>query len=124
MKKPIPNRKKPARITLRLDQEIKDKWVRYCKEKMNPLNDFITNTVEGKLTRCERRELMKAMEARTTDCYRIANNINQIAKFSNTFQEFPKSEFENYNKLLAELNGIFIEHKNVLRKIYHELAKD
>lgn len=123
MKKNIPIRKKPARITLRLDQGIKDKWVNHCKEKNNPLNNFITNTVEGKLTYCERRELMKAIEGRSGDLHKVGNNINQIAKYCNTTNNFPEELLMTYNKLLAELNGLFIQHNDCLRKIYHELAK-
>jgi len=124
MKKNIPNRKKPARITLRLDQGIKDKWVAFCKEKNNPLNNFITNTVEGKLTYCERREIMKAIDGRYDDVHRIGTNINQIAKVSNSFQDFPKHQVDRYNSLLGELNGLMLEHREYLRKIYHQLAKD
>jgi hypothetical protein len=123
MKKNIPTRKKPARITLRLDQGIKDKWVKLCKEKNNPLNNFITNTVEGKLTYCERREIMKAIEGRSGDIHKVGNNINQIAKYCNTTNNFPEELLMTYNKLLAELNGLFIQHNDCLRKIYHELAK-
>lgn len=100
MKNKIPIRKKSARITLRLDQEIKDKWIDLCKETNNPLNNFITNTVEGKLTYCERREIMKAIDGRSDDLYKIGNNINQIAKYSNTFHQFPKEHLEKYNQLL------------------------
>lgn len=123
MKKNIPIRKKPARITLRLDQGIKDKWVALCKQTNNPLNNFITNTVEGKLTCSEHREIMKAIEGRSNDFYRIGNNINQIAKYCNTVHKFPEEHLIKYNQLLAELNGLFIEHKDFLRKIYRELAK-
>lgn len=123
MKKKIPNRKKPARITLRLDQGIKDKWVNLCKETNNPLNNFITNTVEGKLTYCERREILKVIEVKSGDLHRIGNNINQIAKYCNTVKKFPEKHLTKYNILLAELNGLFIEHNDCLRKFYRELAK-
>ena len=123
MKKNIPIRKKPARITLRLDQEIKDKWVNLCKEKNNPVNNFITNTVEGKLTYCERREIMKAIEEGSGDIYRVGNNINQIAKYCNTTHNFPEELLKVYNNLLSEFTGLFIQHNDCLRKIYRELAK-
>jgi len=124
MKKNIPIRKKPARITLRLDQGIKDKWVALCKQTNNPLNNFITNTVEGKLTCSEHREIMKAIDGRYDDVHRIGTNINQIAKVSNSFHEFPKNQFDRYNSLISELNVIMLEHRDYLRKIYRELAKD
>lgn len=124
MKKKIAIRKKSARITLRLDQEIKDKWVDYCQRNGNQLNNFITNTVEGKLTSCERRQVMKAIDGRYDDFHRIGININQIAKVSNSFNDFPKDQFDRYNFLIRELNVLMLEHREYLRKIYKQLAKD
>ncbi|WP_312299265.1 plasmid mobilization relaxosome protein MobC [Chryseobacterium sp.] len=118
-----PIRTKNARITLRLDQPIKDKWLSHCKRSNIYLSDFIVNTVEGRMLENDRKEIMSFIEKQGNIFAKIENNINQIARYVNTEKSIPKELLQEYNSKLQELNSLKTEQNKIIRKIYTELAK-
>jgi len=122
MKKAI-LRSKSARITLRLSQDIKDKWNAQCRNSNIYLSDFIVNTIEGKLLENDRKEIMAFIEKQGNIFSKIENNINQIAKYINTTKSLPSDLLKDYNSKLEELNSLKIEQNKIIKKIYTELAK-
>ena len=116
-------RTKSARITLRLSQELKDKWNRQCGQSNIYLSDFIVNAVEGKMLENDRKEIMSFIEKQGNIFAKIENNINQIAKYINTEKRVPEDLMKEYNKKLQELNSLKTEQNRIIKKIYTELAK-
>ncbi|REC60437.1 hypothetical protein DRF65_20455 [Chryseobacterium pennae] len=119
----LPTRTKNARITLRLDQTIKDKWLLHCRKSNIYLSDFIVNTVEGRMLENDRKEIMSFIEKQGNIFAKIENNINQIARYVNTEKSIPKELLQEYNSKLQELNSLKTEQNKIIRKIYTELAK-
>ncbi|MBB4807270.1 polyribonucleotide nucleotidyltransferase [Chryseobacterium defluvii] len=122
-KEQSPTRSKNARITLRLDQPIKDKWLAYCQKSNIYLSDFIVNMVEGKMLENDRKEIMAFIEKQGNIFARIENNINQIARYVNTEKSIPKELLKEYNSKLQELNSLKTEQNRIIKKIYTELSK-
>lgn len=118
-----PTRTKNARITLRLEQQMKDKWLSHCKRSNIYLSDFIVNTVEGRMLENDRKEIMSFIEKQGNIFAKIENNINQIARYVNTEKSIPKGLLQEYNSKLQELNSLKTEQNKIIRKIYTELAK-
>ncbi|MDC8102629.1 plasmid mobilization relaxosome protein MobC [Chryseobacterium rhizosphaerae] len=118
-----PIRTKNARITLRLDQPIKDKWLLHCRKSNIYLSDFIVNTVEGRMLENDRKEIMSFIEKQGNIFAKIENNINQIARYVNTEKSIPKGLLQEYNSKLQELNSLKTEQNKIIRKIYTKLAK-
>lgn len=116
-------RTKSARITLRLSQELKDKWNWQCGQSNIYLSDFIVNAVEGKMLENDRKEIMSFIEKQGNIFAKIENNINQIAKYINTEKRVPEDLLKEYNKKLQELNSLKTEQNRIIKKIYTELAK-
>ncbi|BFO65437.1 plasmid mobilization relaxosome protein MobC [Chryseobacterium sp. KCF3-3] len=122
-KEQSPTRSKNARITLRLDQPIKEKWLAYCQKCNIYLSDFIVNMVEGKMLENDRKEIMFFIEKQGNVFAKIENNINQIARYVNTEKSIPKELLKEYNSKLQELNSIKTEQNRIIKKIYTELSK-
>lgn len=122
-KEQSPTRSKNARITLRLDQPIKDKWLAYCQKSNIYLSDFIVNMVEGKMLENDRKEIMFFIEKQGNVFAKIENNINQIARYVNTEKSIPKELLKEYNSKLQELNSLKTEQNRIIKKIYTELSK-
>lgn len=122
-KEQSPTRSKNARITLRLDQPIKDKWLAYCQKSNIYLSDFIVNMVEGKMLENDRKEIMFFIEKQGNVFAKIENNINQIARHVNTEKSIPKELLKEYNSKLQELNSLKTEQNRIIKKIYTELSK-
>jgi hypothetical protein len=116
-------RKKAARITLRLDQQIKDKWLRHCNKSNIYISDYIVNAVEGKMLENDRKQIMAFIENQGNIFAKIENNINQIAKYINTEKSLHPELLKEYNVKLQELNSLKIEQNKIIKKIYTELAK-
>lgn len=123
MKKETPTRSKSGRITLRLSQELKNKWQSHCNKSNIYLSDFIVNTVEGKMLENDRKEIMSFIEKQGNIFAKIENNINQIARYINTEKRLPNELLSDYNKKLKELNSLKTEQNRIIKKIYTELAK-
>lgn len=122
-KEQSPTRNKNARITLRLDQPIKDKWLAHCQKSNIYLSDFIVNMVEGKMLENDRKEIMFFIEKQGNVFAKIENNINQIARYVNTEKSIPKELLKEYNSKLQELNSLKTEQNRIIKKIYTELSK-
>ena len=118
-----PTRTKNARITLRLEQQMKDKWLSHCKRSNIYLSDFIVNTVEVRMLENDRKEIMSFIEKQGNIFAKIENNINQIARYVNTEKSIPKGLLIEYNSKLQELNSLKTEQNKIIRKIYTKLAK-
>lgn len=122
-KEQSPTRSKNARITLRLDQPIKDKWLAHCRKSNIYLSDFIVNTVEGRMLENDRKEIMAFIEKQGNIFAKIENNINQIARYVNTEKSIPKELLNEYNSKLQELNSLKTEQNRIIKKLYTELSK-
>ncbi|OCA69108.1 hypothetical protein BBI01_18030 [Chryseobacterium artocarpi] len=116
-------RAKTARITLRLHQDTKEKWLLHCTNSNVHLSDYIINSVEGKLLDNDRKEIMNFIENQVNIFAKIENNINQIARYINSKKDFPSSLLSEYNSKLEILNNLKIEQNRIIKKIYTELAK-
>ena len=116
-------RAKTARITLRLYQETKEKWLLHCSNSNVHISDYIINSVEGKLLDNDRKEIMNFIESQVNIFAKIENNINQIARYINTEKHFPTSLLSEYNSKLEILNSLKIEQNRIIKKIYTKLAK-
>lgn len=117
------SRSKNARITLRLEQPIKDKWLAYCQKSNIYLSDFIVNMVEGKMFENDRKEIMAFIEKQGNIFAKIENNINQIARYVNTEKSIPADLLKEYNFKIQELNSLKTEQNRIIKKIYTELSK-
>ncbi|KUJ56396.1 hypothetical protein [Chryseobacterium aquaticum] len=118
-----PGRSKTARITLRLHNEVKEKWLNHCNKYNIHLSDYIINNVEGKLLDNDRKEIMNFIENQVNIFAKIENNINQIAKHVNTRKQISIPLLAEYNSKLEILNSLKIEQNRIIKKIYTELAK-
>ncbi|AZI56154.1 hypothetical protein EIB75_13190 [Epilithonimonas vandammei] len=78
------SRTKTARITLRLEQQLKEKWLKHCESSKIYISDYIINTVEGKMLENDRKQIMAFIETQGNIFAKIENNINQIARYINT----------------------------------------
>ncbi|EFK33201.1 MULTISPECIES: hypothetical protein [Chryseobacterium group] len=116
-------RSKTARITLRLHDEVKEKWLNHCNKYNLHLSDYIISGVEGKLLDNDRKEIMNFIENQVNLFSKIENNINQIAKHINTNKHLPTTLLSDYNSKLEILNSLKIEQNRIIKKIYIELAK-
>jgi hypothetical protein len=116
-------RKKAARITLRLDQQIKDKWLQHCNKSNIYISDYIVNAVEGKMLENDRKQIMAFIEGQGNIFAKIENNINHIARYVNTQKSLHPELLKEYNARLRELNSLKIEQNKIIKKIYTELAK-
>lgn len=116
-------RAKTARITLRLHQETKEKWLHHCTNSNVHISDYIINSVEGKLLDNDRKEIMNFIESQVNIFAKIENNINQIARYINSQKHLPSSLLSEYNSKLEILNSLKIEQNRIIKKIYTELAK-
>ncbi|MBT2621316.1 plasmid mobilization relaxosome protein MobC [Chryseobacterium sp. ISL-6] len=119
----LPTRTKSARITLRLEQQIKDNWLSHCQKSNIYLSDFIVNTVEGKMLENDRKEIMTFIEKQGNIFAKIENNINQIAKYVNTEKSIPTELLKEYSSKLQQLNSLKTEQNRIIKKIYIELAR-
>ena len=122
-KEQSPTRSKNARITLRLDRPIKDKWLEHCQKSNIYLSDFIVNTVEGRMLENDRKEIMSFIEKQGNIFAKIENNINQIARYVNTEKSIPPDLLKEYNSKIQELNSLKTEQNRIIKKIYTELSK-
>lgn len=117
------SRTKTARITLRLEQQLKEKWLQHCESANIYISDFIINAVEGKMLENDRKEIMAFIEGQGNIFAKIENNINQIARYVNTEKIVSQGLLLEYTAKLAQLNSLKIEQNKIIKKIYTELAK-
>lgn len=121
--KNVVNRNKKGRITLRLDQAIKDNWVLFCENNNILLQDFIVGSVEKKLLNSERKEVLTFIEKQGNIFSKIETNINQIAKTVNTEKIVHPHLFSYYNEQLKELTLLKDEQNKMFKKILAFLAQ-
>lgn len=108
------SRTKTARITLRLEQQLKEKWLKHCESSKIYISDYIINTVEGKMLENDRKQIMAFIETQGNIFAKIENNINQIARYINQqritnrfIQLFKHKTFSSYEKKSTRFCRIF-----------------
>lgn len=123
MKKTVINRNKKGRITLRLDQDVKENWVLFCEKSNIHLSDFIVNSVEKRLLNSERKEVLTFIENQGNIFSKIETNINQVAKIVNTEKNIHSNLLTFYNEQLQELTLLKDQQNKMFKKILTFLAQ-
>ncbi len=106
-------------IKFRIAKSQKRKWKRICKQKQISLTDLIVDSVEGRLSKNDRRELLKFIEKQDNIFSKIENNINQYARYANAKKFINSSELKEFNKKMALIVDLKAEQNKMFLQIYN-----
>ncbi len=104
-------------IIFRLSKRKKEYWKRICKKRDIALTDLIIDSVDGRISKFERRGIMAFIEKQDNIYAKIENNINQFAKIANTKKNVSENELKKFNDSLAYLADLRNKEKKIFSKI-------
>ncbi len=116
---------KNEEIKIRIEKKRKEKWKRYCRERMfSSLTSLIVTSVENRMSEEERKELLTFIEKQDNIFVKIENNINQVAKYANTKKFIDTKELINFTEMLGKVIELKKEQNKMFEKIYHLIGNE
>ncbi len=118
------DKKNYTNIIFRITKSKKDRWKKICQKKKIYLTDLIKDSVEDRLFKSERREILKFIENQDNKFAKIENNINQFAKYANTKKFIGTRELAEFSERLKEIERLKQEQNKIFAKMYHLISKE
>ncbi len=115
--------KKKYYIKIRISIILKEKWKKACSEKKISLTSLIINSVENRFMDNERRKVLAFIEKQDNIFGKIENNINQVAKISNSQKFISETELKNFSNKLSEIIILKKKQNEMFTKIYAMLSR-
>ncbi|WP_228442053.1 hypothetical protein [Chryseobacterium nematophagum] len=110
-------------IKLRIEKDKKKTWKRICLKKQISLTRLIIDSVEDRLLENERRQVLTFIEKQDNVFAKIENNINQVARITNSQKFISEKELRYFSEKLTEIEKLKKEQNMLFTKIYSMLAK-
>ena len=98
-------------IKCRIKKERKIAWKKICSQKQISLTSLIIDSVENRIM----NDNLFA---------KIENNINQVAKITNSQKFISEKELNNFSTQLNEIADLKKQQNEIFMKIYSLIAND
>ncbi len=116
--------KKHTTIKFRISKSKKEEWMKICQNKNISLTDLIKDSVEDRLFKSERRDILKFIDNQDNIFSKIENNINQFAKHANTKKFIDSKELAEFTERLNEIVKLKQEQNQIFTNIYRLMSHD
>jgi len=118
------NGQKDEVVVFRITSQKKRDWKKICLKRKISLTSLIISSVEDRLMKDERRDILTFIEKQDNVFRKIENNINQVAKIANVQKYISEKQLRHFSLQLNEIADLKKQQNVIFLKIYSLIAND
>ena len=111
-------------VVFRITSQKKKDWKKICLKRKISLTSLIISSVEDRLMKDERRDILTFIEKQDNVFRKIENNINQVAKITNGQKYISEKQLRHFSLQLNEIADLKKQQNVIFLKIYSLIAND
>ncbi len=111
-------------VVFRITSQKKRDWKKICLKRKISLTSLIISSVEDRLMKDERRDILTFIEKQDNVFRKIENNINQVAKIANGQKYISEKQLRHFSLQLNEIADLKKQQNVIFLKIYSLIAND
>jgi hypothetical protein len=111
-------------VVFRITSQKKRDWKKICLKRKISLTSLIISSVEDRLMKDERRDILTFIEKQDNVFRKIENNINQVAKIANGQKFISEKQLRHFSLQLNEIADLKKQQNVIFLKIYSLIAND
>ncbi len=111
-------------VVFRITSQKKRDWKKICLKRKISLTSLIISSVEDRLMKDERRDILTFIEKQDNVFRKIENNINQVAKITNGQKFISEKQLRHFSLQLNEIADLKKQQNVIFLKIYSLIAND
>lgn len=111
-------------VVFRITSQMKRDWKKICLKRKISLTSLIISSVEDRLMKDERRDILTFIEKQDNVFRKIENNINQVAKIANGQKYISEKQLRHFSLQLNEIADLKKQQNVIFLKIYSLIAND